>query len=132
MLMLVAGRAQEGCVRRRLSRTMPVAKTRSPSANMTMGIDMSPLFSEVVACMNIQVLEIKKMVHRSLVPCHTHIADRSLQVYLYLGEFCSIKPGHTLIDTPSQLRQIKARHDEVRHEWLPVGARCFSSTPRPS
>lgn len=32
------------------------------SANMTMGIDMSPVFSEVVSCMNIQVLEIKKMV----------------------------------------------------------------------
>lgn len=62
MLMLVAGRAQEGRVRQRLSRTVPVADTRSLSANMTMGIDMSPLFSEVVACMNIQVLEIKKMV----------------------------------------------------------------------
>lgn len=76
-----------------LYEAVPVAKTRSPSANMTMGIDMSPLFSEVVACMNIQVLEIKKMVRRSLVPCHAHITDRSLQVYLYLGESCSIMPA---------------------------------------
>jgi hypothetical protein len=29
---------------------------------MTMGMDMSPLFGEVVACMSMQVLEIKKMV----------------------------------------------------------------------
>lgn len=33
---------------------------------MTMGMDMSPLFSEVVACMSIQVLEIKKMVSTEL------------------------------------------------------------------
>ena len=31
-------------------------------ANATMGNDMSALFNEVVDCMNIQVLEIKKMV----------------------------------------------------------------------
>lgn len=31
-------------------------------ANATLGNDMSPLFNDVVACMNIQVLEIKKMV----------------------------------------------------------------------
>lgn len=31
-------------------------------ANATMGNDMSPLFADIVACMNIQVLEIKKMV----------------------------------------------------------------------
>lgn len=31
-------------------------------ANATMGNDMSPLFTDIVACMNIQVLEIKKMV----------------------------------------------------------------------
>lgn len=29
---------------------------------MTMGMDMSPLFREVISCMSIQVLEIKKMV----------------------------------------------------------------------
>jgi len=40
---------------------------------MTMGIDMSPVFSEVVSCMNIQVLEIKKMV-RTMNPiaCYFH------------------------------------------------------------
>lgn len=36
-------------------------------ANITMGNDMSPLFREVVACMSIQVLEIKKMVYLYLV-----------------------------------------------------------------
>ncbi|KAJ3328139.1 AP-1 complex subunit beta-1 [Blyttiomyces sp. JEL0837] len=36
-------------------------------ANMTMGNDMSPLFSDVVACMQIPVLEIKKMVYLYLV-----------------------------------------------------------------
>ena len=33
-----------------------------PALMMTMGMDMSPLFGDVVACMAIQVLEIKKMV----------------------------------------------------------------------
>lgn len=36
-------------------------------ANMTMGNDMSPLFPEVIQCMMIQVLEIKKMVYLYLV-----------------------------------------------------------------
>lgn len=39
-----------------------ISSLRCYRANMTMGMDMSPLFGEVVACMNIQVLEIKKMV----------------------------------------------------------------------
>ncbi|ORY28285.1 vesicle-mediated transport-related protein [Naematelia encephala] len=36
-------------------------------ANMTMGNDMSPLFPDIVQCMAIQVLEIKKMVYLYLV-----------------------------------------------------------------
>ncbi|WVR05327.1 hypothetical protein IAU60_002341 [Kwoniella sp. DSM 27419] len=36
-------------------------------ANMTMGNDMSPLFPDIVQCMQIQVLEIKKMVYLYLV-----------------------------------------------------------------
>ncbi|KAG8996009.1 hypothetical protein FRB94_004550 [Tulasnella sp. JGI-2019a] len=36
-------------------------------ANITMGNDMSPLFRDMVACMSIQVLEIKKMVYLYLV-----------------------------------------------------------------
>ncbi|MCO5549531.1 hypothetical protein L7F22_003003 [Adiantum nelumboides] len=36
-------------------------------ANATLGNDMSPLFADVVACMNIQVLEIKKMVYLYLI-----------------------------------------------------------------
>ena len=34
-------------------------------ANATMGNDMGPLFADVVGCMGIQVLEIKKMVCES-------------------------------------------------------------------
>ncbi|KAK1924965.1 vesicle-mediated transport-related protein [Papiliotrema laurentii] len=36
-------------------------------ANMTMGNDMSPLFPDIIQCMQIQVLEIKKMVYLYLV-----------------------------------------------------------------
>ena len=36
-------------------------------ANMTMGNDMSPLFADVVDCMKISVLEIKKMVYLYLI-----------------------------------------------------------------
>ena len=56
---------------------------------MTMGMDMSPLFSEVVACMSIQVLEIKKMVRLQLnVTIETH-TNFKVQVYLYLSELAS-------------------------------------------
>jgi len=34
---------------------------------MTMGNDMSPLFSDVLVCMDIPVLEIKKMVYLYLI-----------------------------------------------------------------
>jgi len=34
---------------------------------MTMGNDMSPLFADVVDCMKISVLEIKKMVYLYLI-----------------------------------------------------------------
>ena len=36
-------------------------------ANMTMGNDMSPLFPDVLVCMDIPVLEIKKMVYLYLI-----------------------------------------------------------------
>ncbi|KAI9016772.1 adaptin N terminal region-domain-containing protein [Hyaloraphidium curvatum] len=36
-------------------------------ANMTMGNDMSPLFSDVLGCMQIPILEIKKMVYLYLI-----------------------------------------------------------------
>ncbi|KAJ3213551.1 hypothetical protein HDU67_002761 [Dinochytrium kinnereticum] len=36
-------------------------------ANMTMGNDMSPLFNDVVACMNIPLLEVKKMIYLFLI-----------------------------------------------------------------
>ncbi|KAK4703229.1 hypothetical protein P7C70_g2981, partial [Phenoliferia sp. Uapishka_3] len=44
-------------------------------ASMTMGQDMSPLHPDVIACLSIQVLEIKKMV------------------YLYLINYARVKPG---------------------------------------
>ncbi|GAA5964707.1 hypothetical protein JCM3765_004363 [Sporobolomyces pararoseus] len=43
-------------------------------ASMTMGQDMSPLYPEILACLSIQVLEIKKMV------------------YLYLVNYARVKP----------------------------------------
>lgn len=30
-------------------------------ASMTMGLDMSPLFLDVIACLQVQVLDVKKM-----------------------------------------------------------------------
>ena len=36
-------------------------------ANMTMGNDMSPLFPDVLSCMHVPVLEVKKMVYLYLV-----------------------------------------------------------------
>jgi vesicle coat complex subunit len=36
-------------------------------ANMTMGTDMAPLFPDVLACMHVPVLEVKKMVYLYLV-----------------------------------------------------------------
>ena len=55
-------------------------------ANMTMGNDMSPLFSDVIACMNIPQLEIKKMV------------------YLYLINYARSKPDMALLAVNSFVR----------------------------
>jgi vesicle coat complex subunit len=49
-------------------------------ANMTMGNDMSPLFPDVVSCMQISDLEIKKMV------------------YLYLINYARAKVFHSLLN----------------------------------
>lgn len=70
-----AGCSQESRVSNEQARANSTpAFLHSSSANMTMGIDMSPLFSEVVACMNIQALDIKKMVRSALTSC-TYTAD---------------------------------------------------------
>jgi AP-2 complex subunit beta-1 len=55
-------------------------------ANMTMGNDMSPLFPDVMACMQISDLEIKKMV------------------YLYLVNYAKAKPELVLMAVNSFIR----------------------------
>lgn len=52
---LISDKKDKGWVRKK-------ATLKKIIANATMGNDMSSLFNEVVDCMNIQVLEIKKMV----------------------------------------------------------------------
>ncbi|KAI8927962.1 adaptin N terminal region-domain-containing protein [Entophlyctis helioformis] len=47
-------------------------------ANMTMGNDMSPLFHDVLGCMNMPVLEIKKMVYLYLITYGKHKPDMAL------------------------------------------------------
>jgi len=55
---------------------------------MTMGNDMSPLFSDVLVCMDIPVLEIKKMVYLYLI----HYARNKPEMILM-----SLKPFNKLI-----------------------------------
>ncbi|KAJ3029212.1 AP-2 complex subunit beta [Rhizophlyctis rosea] len=65
-------------------------------ANMTMGNDMSPLFSDVIACMNIPVLEIKKMV------------------YLYLINYARSKPDMALLAVNSFVRDVSDPNPLIR------------------
>lgn len=65
-------------------------------ANATMGNDMSPLFADVVACMNIQVLEIKKMV------------------YLYLIFYGRVRPDQALDAVPGFLSDCNDRNPLIR------------------
>ncbi|RKP23095.1 Clathrin/coatomer adaptor, adaptin-like protein [Syncephalis pseudoplumigaleata] len=51
-------------------------------ANMTMGNDMSPLFPDVIACLSIPNLEVKKMV------------------YLYVTNYCRSKPEMARMAAP--------------------------------
>jgi AP-2 complex subunit beta-1 len=55
-------------------------------ANMTMGNDMSPLFPDVINCLSLNVLEIKKMV------------------YLYLVHYAKSKPDMAVSALPSLSR----------------------------
>lgn len=65
------------------------------SANMTMGIDCSPLFGDICNCMAIQVLEIKKMVCLGVLllvtdnETDTVVLDR----YIYTSVSCLELPG---------------------------------------
>ncbi|KAN0061987.1 hypothetical protein ACQY0O_005982 [Thecaphora frezii] len=65
-------------------------------ANATMGNDMSGLFADVVACMNIQVLEIKKMV------------------YLYLINYGRVKPDLVTNAIPGFLSDCNDRNPLIR------------------
>ncbi|KAI8804042.1 vesicle-mediated transport-related protein [Cladochytrium replicatum] len=65
-------------------------------ANMTMGNDMSPLFADVVACMNIPVLEIKKMI------------------YLYLINYSRWKPEMALLAINSFVRDVSDPNPMIR------------------
>jgi len=65
-------------------------------ANMTMGNDMSPLFSDVIACMNIPVLEIKKMV------------------YLYLINYARSKPDMALLAVNSFVKDVADPNPMIR------------------
>lgn len=68
-------------------------------ANATMGNDMSALFPEVVRCMSIQVLEIKKMVCEYMHPlssAYTQLLTSCLN--------CMIMPPGPSRPLPCQLR----------------------------
>lgn len=65
-------------------------------ANMTMGNDMSPLFPDMIQCMTIQVLEIKKMV------------------YLYLMNYAKSKSDEIAQAIPSFLSDCNDRNPLIR------------------
>ncbi|TPX32913.1 hypothetical protein SmJEL517_g04087 [Synchytrium microbalum] len=65
-------------------------------ANMTMGNDMSPLFTDVVACMSIPSLEIKKMV------------------YLYLINYAKSKPDIALMVVNSFTKDLSDMNPLIR------------------
>ncbi|CAG8457306.1 15834_t:CDS:2 [Funneliformis mosseae] len=65
-------------------------------ANMTMGNDMSPLFSDVINCMQIPVLEIKKMV------------------YLYLINYSRSKPDMAVMAIPNFIKDVEDRNPLIR------------------
>ncbi|KAJ3020609.1 AP-1 complex subunit beta-1 [Thoreauomyces humboldtii] len=60
-------RAELGSDRKDPKHTKKKTAMKKIVANMTMGNDMSPLFPDVVGCMNVPVLEVKKMVYLYLI-----------------------------------------------------------------
>ncbi|ODN83344.1 hypothetical protein L202_01504 [Cryptococcus amylolentus CBS 6039] len=79
-------------------------------ANMTMGNDMSPLFPDIIQCMGIQVLEIKKMV------------------YLYLINYGRIRPEELNGAISSFLSDCADRNPLIRG----LAIRTMSSIPLPN
>ncbi|CAG8535799.1 7022_t:CDS:10 [Acaulospora colombiana] len=65
-------------------------------ANMTMGNDMSPLFPDVINCMQIPVLEIKKMV------------------YLYLINYSRTKPDIAVMAIPTFIKDAEDHNPLIR------------------
>ncbi|KAL1923980.1 uncharacterized protein VTP21DRAFT_7015 [Calcarisporiella thermophila] len=65
-------------------------------ANMTMGNDMSPLFQDVLSCMNVPVLEIKKMV------------------YLYLINYARSKPDLAVLALDTFMRDVEDPNPLIR------------------
>ncbi|CAJ0890810.1 7907_t:CDS:10 [Entrophospora sp. SA101] len=65
-------------------------------ANMTMGNDMSPLFPDVISCMKIPVLEIKKMV------------------YLYLINYSRTKPDMAVMAIPALIKDAEDHNPLIR------------------
>ncbi|KAI9104755.1 Clathrin/coatomer adaptor, adaptin-like protein [Phlyctochytrium arcticum] len=65
-------------------------------ANMTMGNDMSPLFSDVVACMSVPALEVKKMV------------------YLYLINYAKSKPDMAVLAVNTLARDAEDSNPMIR------------------
>jgi vesicle coat complex subunit len=68
-------------------------------ANMTMGNDMSPLFPDVIGCMGISDLEIKKMI------------------YLYLVNYSKSKPDVLLMSINSFLK-VFIKYIIFRTQWI--------------
>lgn len=62
-------------------------------ANMTMSNnDMVALFPDVVGCMQIPSLEIKKMYALSRTPRSNHGADKAYRCFLFLVNYARMKP----------------------------------------
>ena len=66
---------------------------------MTMGQDMSPLYPDVIACLSIPVLEIKKMV------------------YLYLINYARAKPEMVQHALPGLLEVRDSRSRYIGHSF---------------
>ena len=62
-------------------------------ANMTMGNDMSPLFPDVISCMQVPVLEVKKMVYLYLINYAKSKPDMAL---LAVNTFVKVIPSSSL------------------------------------
>lgn len=76
-------------------------------ANMTMGNDMSPLFPDVLSCMQVPVLEVKKMV------------------YLYLVNYAKTKPDMAIMAVNSFVKV--GLHEYYFFPWF---GKIYTHTPQ--